>query len=187
MAINENQVVSMKYELKDVKSGEIIDTNINSEPLVFIVGKGQIIPGLESEIRNLSQGDNSEIEVSPKDGYGEYDKSAVQSLPKEQFAGLELKEGMTLYGEGEDGGAVQVIVKNFDDEKVHVDFNHPLAGKSLLFSVNISDVREATSEELANGFVGVASSGCGCDTGGSCHTTKEPETTNECCGGNSCK
>ncbi|WP_024953863.1 FKBP-type peptidyl-prolyl cis-trans isomerase [Sulfurospirillum arcachonense] len=185
MAIIDNQVVSINYELKDVASGEVIDSNLEAAPLSFIVGKGQIIPGLENEIKNLSQGDTADINVSAKDGYGEYDDSAIQSLPKEQFAGLELTEGMTLYGQGEDGGTVQVVVKSFDEEQVHVDFNHPLAGKDLLFSISITEVREATEEELANGFVGApAGGGCGCGSsaGDSCCSTDKADD-HECCGG----
>lgn len=169
MAIIDNQVVSISYELKDVASGEVVDSNLEAAPLSFIVGKGQIIPGLENEIKNLSQGDEANIEVAAKDGYGEYDPAAVQSLPKEQFAGLELTEGMTLYGQGEDGGTVQVVVKDFNDETVNVDFNHPLAGKDLLFAISITEVRDATADELTNGFVGAPAGGCddgGCSTGG---------------------
>lgn len=183
MAINDNQVVSISYELKDVDSGEILDSNINGAPLSFIVGKGQIIPGLENEIKTLNSGDNAEIKVAAKDGYGEYDEAAVQSLPKEQFAGLELTEGMTLYGQGEDGGTVQVVVKSFNDETVEVDFNHPLAGKELLFAISVTEVRDATADELANGFIGQPQGGgCGCGTGDSCHTTEKAED-HECCGG----
>ena len=180
MAINDNQVVSISYELKDVANGEVLDTNLEAEPLTFIVGKGQIIPGLENEIKKLSEGDKSDINVSAKDGYGEYDESAVQSLPKEQFAGLELKEGMTLFGQGEDGGTVQVVVKSFDDENVNVDFNHPLAGKELLFVLEVTEVRDATADELANGFVGAPaySGGCGCGPDDSCHTTPDADS---CC------
>ena len=191
MAINDNQVVSISYELKDVANGEVIDSNLDAAPLTFIVGKGQIIPGLENELKSLSQGDSADIEVAAKDGYGEYDEAAVQSLPKEQFAGLEMTEGMTLYGQGEDGGTVQVIVKSFNDETVNVDFNHPLAGKNLLFAISITEVREATADELLNGFVGApaSSGGCGCSEGDSCHTTEEKEAKtakaddHECCGG----
>ncbi len=191
MAINDNQVVSISYELKDMATGEVIDSNLEAEPLTFIVGKGQIIPGLENAIKNLAQGVSSDIEVSAKDGYGEYDEAAVQSLPKEQFAGLEMSEGMTLYGQGEDGGTVQVVVKSFNDESVEVDFNHPLAGKNLLFAIGVTEVREATEDELLNGFVGAPASsnsnsggGCGCGTGGGCHDTEEDAKTDdkECCG-----
>jgi len=180
MAINDNQVVSISYELKDVDNGEVIDSNINAAPLSFIVGKGQIIPGLENEIKNLNSGEDAEIKVAAKDAYGEYDDAAVQTLPKEQFAGLELSEGMTLYGQGEDGATVQVIVKSFNDESVEVDFNHPLAGKDLLFAISVTEVRDATADELANGFVGQAD-GCGCGTGCSCGTTEDDN--HECCGG----
>jgi len=167
MAISDNQVVSIQYELKDVDSGEVLDSNLNSAPLSFIVGKGQIIPGLENEIKNMSQGEKKDIKVSAKDAYGEYDENAVQKLPREQFAGLELKEGMTLYGQGEDGSTVQVTVKSFDDESVEVDFNHPLAGKDLLFDVEVTEVRDATADELISGYVGAeadscGSGGCGC-------------------------
>jgi len=181
MAISENQVVSIQYELKDVNSGEILDSNMDAAPLSFIVGKGQIIPGLESEIMKLSLNDSEQVRVAAKDAYGEYDEKAVQTLPKEQFAGLEIKEGMTLYGQGEDGGTVQVTVKSFDDENVDVDFNHPLAGKDLLFALSVAEVRDATEQELIQGYVGAPQGGgCGCGTGDSCHTTEDSHT-DACC------
>jgi FKBP-type peptidyl-prolyl cis-trans isomerase SlyD len=182
MAISENQVVSIQYELKDVESGEILDSNLNAAPLSFIVGKGQIIPGLESEIMKLSLNDTSDVKVAAKDAYGEYDEKAVQTLPKEQFAGLELTEGMTLYGQGEDGGTVQVTVKSFDDENVNVDFNHPLAGKNLLFALSVTEVRDATADELIQGYVGAPQGGgCGCGSGDSCHDTNEEDAQNDSC------
>lgn len=182
MAINDNQVVSISYELKDVDSGEVLDSNLDAAPLSFIVGKGQIIPGLENEIKKLNSGDDAEIKVAAKDAYGEYDDNAVQTLPKEQFAGLELSEGMTLYGQGEDGGTVQVVVKSFNDESVEVDFNHPLAGKELLFAITVTEVRDATEDELINSLAG-STGGCGCGAGDSCHTTNENHDEHECCGG----
>ena len=184
MSIHENQVVSIQYELKDVQTGEILDSNLSAAPLSFIVGKGQIIPGLEEKIKELSIGQSANIEVAAKDAYGEYDANAVQVLPKEQFAGLELHAGMTLYGQGEHGETVQVIVKSFNDESVEIDFNHPLAGKALLFAVTVADVRDATADEILSGYVGGAShGGCGCGSGGSCHTTNEDEDDDhECCG-----
>ncbi len=181
MAINENQVVSIQYELRDADNAEILDSNIDAAPLSFIVGKGQIIPGLEDAIKELSLNDQKEVKVSAKDAYGEYDEKAIQTLPKEQFAGLELKEGMTLYGQGEDGGTVQVTVKSFDDENVNVDFNHPLAGKDLLFALSVVEVRDATAQELIQGFVGAPEAGgCGCGTGDSCHTTEDDPHSCSC-------
>ncbi|MDD2384032.1 MAG: peptidylprolyl isomerase [Sulfurospirillaceae bacterium] len=187
MAISENQVVSIHYELKDVDSGEILDSNLNAAPLSFILGKGQIIPGLEEKLKELSEGESADITVLAADAYGVYDDNAVQTLPKEQFAGLELHTGMTLYGQGEHGETVQVTVKNFNDETVEIDFNHPLAGKDLLFAVSVTEIREATADEMLSGYVGgmASSGGCGCGTGGSCHTTNEDDdddNDHECCG-----
>lgn len=182
MAIANNSVVSMQYELKDVQSGEILDSNRDAAPLSFILGKGHIIPGLESEIAKLAQGDEAEIKVAAADAYGTYDDEAVQSLPKEQFAGIELSEGMTLYGQGEEGQTVQVTVKGFSEESVEVDFNHPLAGKDLLFAVSITEVREATPDEILTGVVGGAmGGGCGCDSGG-CGSHTHTHSDDECCG-----
>jgi FKBP-type peptidyl-prolyl cis-trans isomerase SlyD len=183
MAIANNSVVSMHYELKDVHSGEVLDSNRDAAPLSFILGKGQIIPGLESEIAKLAQGEEAEIKVAAEDAYGAYDEEAVQSLPKEQFAGIELSEGMTLFGQGEEGQTVQVTVKSFNDESVEVDFNHPLAGKDLLFTVNITEVREATPDEILSGVVGGAmAGGCGCGTGGCGSHTHEDDSQDDCCG-----
>jgi FKBP-type peptidyl-prolyl cis-trans isomerase SlyD len=169
MATVENQVVSMFYELKDA-NGNLIDSNMDSTPLRFIMGKNQIIAGLEREIANMSQGDASSVAIKAVDGYGEYDKNAVQTVPIEQFAGLELANGMTLYGQGEDGNTVQVIVKEFNDKEVIIDFNHPLAGKDLYFDIEIAEVRDATEDELINGYV-EGSHSCSCE-----------EHNSECCG-----
>lgn len=180
MSISDNQVVSIHYELRNVDNGEILDSNINAAPLSFIVGKGQIIPGLEEKIKELKAGENADIKVAAADAYGIYDENAVQTLPKEQFAGLELQVGMTLYGQGEHGETVQVIVKNFNDETVEIDFNHPLAGKDLLFAISILEVREATADEILNGYVGGGHGGCGCGSGGC--GSHEHDEEHECCG-----
>lgn len=183
MSIANNSVVSMHYQLKDAGNGELLDSNINGNPLSFIVGKGQIIPGLESQVQELDEGDEREITVPSAQAYGAYDDNALQTLPKEQFAGIELMRGMSLYGQGEQGETVQVTVKNFTDSEVTVDFNHPLAGKDLLFHVNITEVRDATDEELQSGVVGGAHSCCG---GGGCGSQEPKQEESECCGGGSC-
>lgn len=180
MSIANNSVVSMHYELKDANSGDILDSNVNGNPLSFIIGKGQIIPGLESQMQELSQGEQKEIKVLSAQAYGAYDEKALQTLPKEQFAGIELMRGMSLYGQGDQGETVQVTVKDFTDTDVIVDFNHPLAGKDLLFNVSIMEVRDATEEELQSGVVGGAHS-CGCGSGGC--GSHEPKEEVGCCGG----
>lgn len=161
MVIKEkNSVVSLGYELKEVGTTEIIDSNKGGEPLEFVMGHGQLIPGLEAQLAGMKSGDTAEITVAAADAYGERNDEAVQKMPKEQFEGVDLQVGMTLYGQGEQGETVQVTVVEFDDKEVTIDYNHPLAGKDLMFAVEIGDVRDATADEEATGQVG----------GGQCHT-----------------
>ena len=169
MAIVENQVVSIEYEVKD--GDTIVDSNVGGAPLVFIYGKGQIIPGLETGIVDMAIGEKGDVLVNPEDAYGEYNDDAQQTVPKEQFAGIELEIGQTLYGQGEDGGTVQVTVKAIADEEVTVDFNHPLAGKTLMFSVTVNSVREATADEILSGVPAenAPAEGESCGTGCGCH------------------
>jgi len=166
MAIEANQIVSIEYEVKD--GDTVVDSNVGGAPLVFMFGKGQIIPGLENGIVNMDIGEKADILVKPADAYGEYNADATQEVPADQFAGIDLEKGMTLYGQGEDGGTVQVIVKEIGEETVIIDFNHPLAGKDLMFSVTINNIREATPEEVMTGVPAEnkqEDDGC-CGTGG---------------------
>ncbi len=169
MAIEANQIVSLEYEVKD--GDEIVDSNVGGAPLVFMFGKGQIIPGLESGIVDMSIGEKGKILVKSADAYGEFNDEARQEVPKDQFEGIDLEVGMTLYGQGEDGGTVQVVVKEIGEENIIIDFNHPLAGKDLMFSVVINNIREASAEEAMTGIPAENAQpddgGC-CSTGSSC-------------------
>ena len=175
MTASNEKVVGIEYELRVNGEDQVVDSNIGQKPLEFLFGKGQIIPGLEKELEGLKEGENKEVVVSASEAYGEYNPEAMQSLPKEQFAGIDLTEGMTLYGQGQNGETVQVVVKGFDDESVTIDHNHPLAGKDLNFAVTVTAVREATPEELASGAV---ASEC-CSTEGGEHK----HDAGGCCGG----
>ena len=166
-----NKVIGIEYTLKDAKTGEQLDTNVGQAPLEFVSGKGQIIKGLEDKLVNMSANEEADVLVEAKDGYGEYNEEVVQTLPKEQFAGIELSEGMSLYGQGEHGETIQVVVKSFDDTNVTIDYNHPMAGRTLMFSVAILSLRDATEEEIQSGVVGgFAAMGGGCCGGGGCGT-----------------
>lgn len=173
MAIQENQVVSIEYEVRD--GDKVVDSNMGGAPLVFMFGKGQIIPGLENGIKDMAIGDKADVLVKPEDAYGEYNPDATQEVPKDQFAGIDLTEGMTLYGQGEDGGTVQVVVKEIKDDSVVIDFNHPLAGKELMFTVAINNVRDASAEEVMTGVPAenkqddAGCCGTGGDSGCGCH------------------
>ncbi len=169
-----NRVIKMHYELKDGKTGEILESNFNSDPIAFLSGKDQIIQKLEDEILNLQAGESKTVRISPNDGVGEYREDAVQILPKEQFAGIDLVVGMELFGQAEDGATTRVSVKSIGEQDVTIDFNHPFAGKELEFNVKIVENREATADEILTGQPeGAHSCGCG-------HNHHEGH---ECCGG----
>ena len=163
---DKNCVVGIEYEVKEAGTNEVVDSNKGGQPLEFIMGTGQIISGLEKGLVGMSKDEQGDILVPANEAYGEYNDQAIQKLPIEQFEGIELQKGMVLYGQGEHGETVQVTVKDFNDEEVIVDFNHPLAGKDLMFSVSIVSAREATADEMATGQVGgeehCHSGSCGC-------------------------
>jgi len=165
MAIKEeNSVVGIEYELTEAGKSEVLDSNKGGAPLEFIIGKGQLIPGLEKQLVGMSAGESADILVKAEEAYGLRDDEAVQELPKEQFEGIELEKGMSLYGQGQNGETIQVNVVDFDDNTVTVDFNHPLAGKDLMFNVTVVSERDATEEEAATGQVGggCTDGSCGC-------------------------
>ncbi|MDD3475804.1 MAG: peptidylprolyl isomerase [Sulfurimonas sp.] len=164
MAIQKDQIVSIEYEVND--GTKVVDSNIGGLPLVFMFGRGQIIPGLENAITNMSIGEKADVVVKAEDAYGEYDAAAKQEVPKDQFAGIDLEIGMSLYGQGEDGGTVQVVVQEIGDENVIIDFNHPLAGKELSFLVIVNNIREASAEELMSGIPAENQQDDCCGTGG---------------------
>jgi FKBP-type peptidyl-prolyl cis-trans isomerase SlyD len=139
MAIENNQIVSINYELKI--GGEIVDSNIDKEPLEFTFGSGQIIPGLESRIADMNEEETKDITVPSSEAYGEYNPEAKQMVPKEQFGDLELQIGMPLQGQGQDGNPIQVVVTNILDNEVEIDLNHPLAGKDLDFSITVKSIK----------------------------------------------
>lgn len=171
MAIEANKIVSIEYEVRD--GDKVVDSNVGGAPLVFMFGKGQIIPGLENGIKDMAIGEKADVLVKPEDAYGTYNAEAQQEVPIDQFAGIDLEVGMTLYGQGEDGGTVQVTVKEIGSENVIIDFNHPLAGKELMFTVTVNNVRDASAEEAMTGIpaenkqeddgcCGTGGNGCGC-------------------------
>ena len=164
--IKEDMVIGFRYELREQASEAIIDSNMEQEPLEFITGRSQIIAGLEQELLTLQVGDSKEIEVAAKDAYGTYDEENVEKVPKVQFEGIDLSVGLNLYAKTEDGRSIPAVVKSFDDDEVTMDYNHPLAGKDLVFKVDITNIREASDEEKVSGQVGKKSGGCGKGTCG---------------------
>lgn len=166
---NEKCVVGIEYEVREVGSENVADSNKGQKPLEFIVGKDQIIPGLENALVGMEEGESGDIMVKADDAYGQRNDEAMQTLPVEQFAGIDLVEGMTLYGQDENGQQTQVTVRAFDDKEVTIDFNHPMAGKDLMFSVKVLSVRATTLDEMTSGVVGGPATGGSCGTGCGCH------------------
>lgn len=158
LKIADNIVVTMDYELKI--DGEVVDTSEDGDPIIFLQGAGQIIPGLEKAIYGLTAGDKKSVTVSPEDGYGEIDPDSIVEVPKDEFPEdfpLELGVEITVNTEDEDDESLEeemeATIIAINEDTVTLDFNHPLAGKSLNFDVNILEVREATPEEIEHGHV----------------------------------
>ncbi|NNC98728.1 MAG: peptidylprolyl isomerase [Gammaproteobacteria bacterium] len=153
MTIKQNSVVTMHYELKDAE-GELLDSSKGQEPLVYLHGASNIIVGLEEQLEGKQVGDRISARVSPEKGYGMPVEALVQQVPTAAFGDdiAEIEVGMRFQAETEQG-PVPVVVKSIVDGMVTVDGNHPLAGKELHFECSISEVREASQEEIEHGHV----------------------------------
>jgi len=147
--VQDELVVSLAYDLRD-SDGELIDSAGEDDPLEFIQGYEQIVPGLERELYGLAVGDERDITVDPVDGYGEYDEDATTVVPLSMFPpGMEIELGMPVELETEeDDEPIDAFVADITDDSVLLDFNHPLAGETLHFHVKVVSLREATAEEL---------------------------------------
>ena len=146
------RVVSIQYTLKNPE-GETIDASDPGDPLLYLHGAGNIVPGLERELEGKNVGDELEVVVKPEDGYGDASGPGPQALPRAAFEGVEPVPGMSFVAEDDDGNQIQLWVLDADEERVVVSADHPLAGVTLHFSVKIEAVRDATEEELAHGHV----------------------------------
>ncbi len=151
MKIASGKVVSLHYVLTN-NSGEELDSS-SGEPLVYLHGKGQIIPGLEKQLEGLSKGDKRErIEIKPEDGYGELQPELKTKLDRKQFpADIEIQVGMQFMSRSPEGHQRPFVVTAIVDNLVEVDGNHPMAGQALNFKIEVADVRDATEEEMAHG------------------------------------
>ncbi|MCH8531572.1 MAG: peptidylprolyl isomerase [Saccharospirillum sp.] len=152
MNIAAQRVVSIHYEVKD-EDGVVVDSSEGREPLVYLHGHNNIIPGLEKALDGLSTGDDFDVVVQAEEAYGDYQDALVQSVPMEAFQGVEkVEEGMVFTAQTQ-GGPLQVTVTAIEADTVTVDGNHPLAGKALSFKGSVNEVRDASAEELEHGHV----------------------------------
>lgn len=148
-SIQKDQVVSFHYTLTDTQ-GTVIDKS-DGQPLVYLHGASNIIPGLENALVGKTVGDKLTVNVAAEDAYGEYQPELVQEVPREMFQGVDnIEIGMQFQAQADDG--IQVVtVKDVNDKFVFVDGNHPLAGQDLTFDVEITEIRAASAEELQHG------------------------------------
>jgi len=145
-------VVSMHYTLTD-DSGDVLDSSRGGEPFSYLHGHSNIIPGLEKALEGTEAGFKSKVTVAPTEGYGEKNPEAIFEAPREHFPpDMKLEIGARVYADGPNGPITLTVVKLTDNGAV-LDANHPLAGKTLHFEVEITTVRTATAEELAHGHV----------------------------------
>jgi FKBP-type peptidyl-prolyl cis-trans isomerase SlyD len=150
MQIAKNTVATINYTLTDPK-GQVIDSSQGREPLAYLHGASNIIPGLESALEGKSKGENVNVTVPPDRGYGPRDPNLVQPVPRTNFKGVtDIKPGMQFQAQTPAGPRIVTIIK-VDPDNITVDANHPLAGMDLKFDVTVVDVREATQEELTHG------------------------------------
>ena len=161
MNIADKIYVTIDYTLT-LESGQEIDKSPEGQPLGFITGTGQIIPGLEKALLGRIAGDSAKVVVEPEDAYGPVKDDLFQEVPNSQFpSDVDVKAGMAFEAQGPNGPFMITVAKINDNDTVTVDLNHPMAGKQLHFDVNVVEVREPTAEELAQAAASF-SSGCGC-------------------------
>jgi FKBP-type peptidyl-prolyl cis-trans isomerase SlyD len=152
LAVADDLVVSLGYTLT-LKDGTVVDSSEEDNPLEYLHGQGQIIPGLEQSLYGMSVGDEKQVIVEPSDGYGEVDDKDHIYMPRDSFpSDLDLEVGESVFlRDNESDNEYQAFVAEIGEDDVKLDFNHPLAGRTLYFDVKVEGLRQASSEELAHG------------------------------------
>ena len=152
MQIGERTVATFHYTLTDA-AGKVIDSSDGRAPLSYLHGAGNIVPGLEKQMSGKQQGDVFNVVVDPEEGYGMPNPAMVQVVPREALQGVEtLEVGMEFQADTPQG-PMSVAISKIDGDQVTVDGNHPLAGQPLHFAIEVTDVRDASLEELTHGHV----------------------------------
>jgi FKBP-type peptidyl-prolyl cis-trans isomerase SlyD len=153
LKVRKDNVVSIEYTVQ-LEDGEVIDASEGKGPLQYIHGHQMIIEGLEEALSSMEVGETKEVVVPPEKAYGEYIEEAQEWLAKELFpAEVRLEPGEIIAAKDSEGGTVMLHIKEVEDQRVLVDYNHPLAGETLQFDVKVVDIRPATPQELEHGHV----------------------------------
>lgn len=153
MHITADKVVLMHYTLTN-DAGEVLDSSDGGEPLAYLHGKGNIVAGLEKALDGRAAGEKLQVRVEPGEGYGVRDAALVKRVPRRSFGSVgQIKAGMQFQAQLERGKMRVVTVTDVRGDMVTIDGNHPLAGEALNFAIEVTEVRDATPEELAHGHV----------------------------------
>lgn len=152
MQIEEKKVVVIDYSVKTL-DGQLIESSEGHEPLAFLCGYQNVIPGLEKALLGKSAGEKLQIEIAPEDAYGERSEEMIKEVPMAAFQGVDnIEAGMQFHAESPDGNQLVTVTK-VENGIVTVDGNHPLAGVVLVFDVDIKQVRDASDDELSRGHL----------------------------------
>ncbi len=151
MQIAKDKVVSIDYTLTG-DQGQVLDSSQGREPMAYLHGNQNIIPGLESALDGKSQGDALKVTIAPEQAYGQHDPKMVQVVPRRIPGPPTITPGMQFQGNSNQGPRVITVTK-VEGDNVTIDANHPLAGQTLNFDVKVVGVRDATAEELSHGHV----------------------------------
>jgi FKBP-type peptidyl-prolyl cis-trans isomerase SlyD len=152
MQIANDKAVSFHYTLTN-SAGEVLDSSAGGEALVYLHGSGNIISGLEAALVGKKVGDTFKVTIEPKDAYGEHQDDMIQVLERKMFEGIdELEVGMQFHADVSHGPGIVTIIEINGDE-ITIDGNHPLAGEALTFDVEVTEIRDASPEEIAHGHI----------------------------------
>lgn len=151
MEITQDKAVLLNYTLKDV-DGAVLESSLDSDPLAYLHGHSNIIIGLEKELQGKSEGDSLVATIAPEEAYGERNKDMVQVVDRNLFEGMDVEPGTQFQAQTSQGVQLVTVV-SADDDEVTIDGNHPMAGKTLVFEVEVLEVRDATAEEIEHQHV----------------------------------
>jgi len=153
LLIGDNVVASIHYTLTN-NAGDVLDSSDGAEPLAYLHGANNIIPGLENALAGKTAGAELNVSIAPEDAYGEVQPELVQIVPRAAFQGVdEIEPGMAFEAQDPQGQSRRIVVKSVAGDEITIDANHPLAGEQLNFAVQVVDVRAASEEEIAHGHV----------------------------------
>ncbi|SDM11886.1 FKBP-type peptidyl-prolyl cis-trans isomerase SlpA [Modicisalibacter muralis] len=142
--IGDGMEVTLHFTLK-LEDGTVVDSTRDKQPATFQVGDGNLPPGFEAPLAGLAKGDTGSYEISPEHAFGQHNPQNMQKIPRESFEGPELEEGLVMSFTDPNGGELPGVITEIDEKRVEVDFNHPLAGRTLTFDVEIIDVHPITT------------------------------------------